>query len=123
MFNSKRRIIDIDGGGITVQQIGMLVIGIIIAIVLIQSLIPLIVAVLVWSLAGWGAGKIVQGHGYDPVTNILYGFGGGLVSYIVLRILGIDLGNIFIVSDVLEGMVGALMIIGARNLLSGRQTA
>ena len=120
---SKGRIMDSHNGSISVTQVGMLVIGIVVAILLIKSVLPLIVAVLVWSLAGWGAGKIVQGHGYDPVTNVLYGFGGGLVSYFLLRLLGIDLGDIFIVSDVLEGMVGALMIIGARNLLGRRQAA
>ena len=120
---SKGRIMDSHNGSISVTQVGMLVIGIVVAILLIKSVLPLIVVVFVWSLAGWGAGKIVQGHGYDPVTNVLYGFGGGLVSYFLLRLLGIDLGDIFIVSDVLEGMVGALMIIGARNLLGRRQAA
>lgn len=120
---TKGRIINSDNGKITIAQMGMLVVGIVLAFLLIQAFIPLIVSVLVWSLAGWGAGKIVQGHGYDPITNIMYGLGGGIVSYFVFRILGIDLGDIFIVSDVLAGMVGALLIIGARNLLSSRQAA
>ena len=118
---TKGRIVNSDNGNITITQIGMLAVGIVVAYILIGPIIDLIGAVIVWSLAGWGAGKIVQGKGYDPITNIIYGFGGGIVSFFVFRLLGIDLGDIPIVSNVLEGMVGALLIIGARNLLNREQ--
>ncbi|MCY3835304.1 MAG: hypothetical protein OXF83_02565 [Anaerolineaceae bacterium] len=119
---TKGRIMNSERGTVSIAQVGMLVVGIVVAFLLLQAVIPLIVAVLIWSLAGWGAGKIVQGHGYDPITNIIYGFGGGIVSFFVFRILGIDLGEIPIVSDVLEGMVGAVLIIGARNWMTRGQT-
>ncbi|MCY3935760.1 MAG: hypothetical protein OXG09_07200 [Chloroflexi bacterium] len=119
---TKGRIMNSERGTVSIAQVGMLVVGIVVAFLLLQAVIPLIVAVLIWSLAGWGAGKIVQGHGYDPITNIIYGFGGGIVSFFVFRILGIDLGEIPIVSDVLEGMVGAVLIIGARNWMNRGQT-
>lgn len=118
---TKGRIVNSDNGNITITQIGMLAVGIVVAYILIGPIIDLIGAVIVWSLAGWGAGKIVQGKGYDPTTNIIYGFGGGIVSFFAFRLLGIDLGDIPIVSNVLEGMVGALLIIGARNLLNREQ--
>lgn len=115
---TKGRIINSENGRITLSQVGVIVVGIVLLILLVQITFPLIVAILIWSLAGWGAGKIVQGKGYDPITNVIYGFGGGIVSFFVFRLLGIDLGDIPIVSNVLEGMVGALLIIGARNLLN-----
>lgn len=118
---TKGRIVNSDNGNITITQIGMLAVGIVVAFILIGPIIDLIGAVIVWSFAGWGAGKIVQGKGYDPITNIIYGFGGGIVSFFVFRLLGIDLGDIPIVSNVLEGMVGALLIIGVRNLLNREQ--
>lgn len=118
---TKGRIINSQNGKITLSQVGVIVVGIVLLILLVQITFPLIVAILIWSLAGWGAGKIVQGKGYDPITNVIYGFGGGIVSFFVFRLLGIDLGDIPIVSNVLEGMVGALLIIGARNLLNREQ--
>lgn len=118
---TKGRIINSENGRITLSQVGVIVVGIVLLILLVQITFPLIVAILIWSLAGWGAGKIVQGKGYDPITNVIYGFGGGIVSFFVFRLLGIDLGDIPIVSNVLEGMVGALLIIGARNLLNREQ--
>ena len=69
---TKGRIINSENGRITLSQVGVIVVGIVLLILLVQITFPLIVAILIWSLAGWGAGKIVQGKGYDPITNVIY---------------------------------------------------
>ena len=52
------------------------------------------------------------------------GIAGGLLSFVVFRILDVGiLINSGLIGDIISGVIGALMIIGARNLLSKRQGA
>ena len=97
------------------MQLLLVIVGLIALYYLIDDIVALVVSIVIWSFSGWAVGQILR-RDYGIVHSALLGFSGGLVSYFVFRILNIDTGNIVIVSDVLAGIVGALLIIGVRAI-------
>ncbi len=122
MTTKRKSIVSDAVGGNWIVQGGLILVGLFAATLLIGSVIPLVISILVWSLAGWAAGKLTR-RDYGFLHSALLGFGGGLVSFFVFRLLGISLGNIYIISDVLAGAVGALLIIGAQELFGWKRVA
>ena len=102
---------------------GMVVIGLLLAILLFKVTLWFVIPLLTWAAAGWGAGQITNQE-FGLGESIQMGIAGGLVSFVVFRIL--DVGILIssgLIGDIISGVIGALMIIGARNLLSKRQGA
>ncbi len=116
------RIMKESGGNLLITA-GMVVVGLILAIILFKVTLWFVIPLLAWAAAGWGAGQITNQE-FGLGESIQMGIAGGLVSFVVFRILDVGiLINSGLIGDIISGVIGALMIIGARNLLSKRQGA
>jgi uncharacterized membrane protein YeaQ/YmgE (transglycosylase-associated protein family) len=69
----------------------------------------LIVALLVWGLIGWAAGKLTSGKGFGTLNNILLGLLGGVIGGFVFQLVGFGAGGL--IGRVLSGVVGAVIVI------------
>jgi len=69
----------------------------------------MLIAIIVGILAGFLAGKIMNGSGYGLFADLLLGLGGGLVGSVVLGILGI--GARGLVGSILIATFGAVLLI------------
>ncbi|MBZ0288293.1 MAG: hypothetical protein K8I30_11820 [Anaerolineae bacterium] len=86
--------------------------------------VGLVIALLVWMLAGMFAGRIVRGRGFGPLADILLGLIGGVVGSFILRLVGLGwIGNIVLVGDVLVGVIGAVIVVYLVRLLGNRSFA
>ena len=82
----------------------------------------LIIPVLIWALVGWLTGKLLRGQGYGALNNILLGVGGGLLGSLLFRLLGLQgIGDIWLVGNVIVGIVGAVVLIYAVRLFSSNK--
>ena len=81
----------------------------------------LVYSLLIGAVAGWLAGKIMKGGGFGLLLNIVLGVIGGLVGGWLFRTLGIsiNLGNA-ILSDILTGLIGAVVVLFVAGLLKKR---
>ncbi len=97
-------------GGIVIAI--LIVIGVVVVLSLVAQLGGLIIAVVAWMLAGMFAGRILRGRGYGPVMDVLLGLAGGLLGSVVLGLLRLGwVGDIWIVGNVVVGIVGALLLV------------
>ena len=81
----------------------------------------MLVAIIVGIIAGFLAGRIMNGGGYGILMDLLLGVGGGLVGSIVLGLLGITGHGL--VGSVLVATFGAVLLIwAARWMRSNRGT-
>ncbi|MBZ0287261.1 MAG: hypothetical protein K8I30_06580 [Anaerolineae bacterium] len=72
----------------------------------------LLVAIVLWMLAGMFAGRFLRGRGYGPVMDVLLGLVGGFVGSFVLRLIGLGwIGDVVLVGNVLVGMIGAIIFV------------
>lgn len=69
----------------------------------------MLLAICVGILAGFLAGKIMNGSGYGIIADLLLGFFGGIVGSFVLGILGI--GATGIIGSILISTFGAILLI------------
>jgi uncharacterized membrane protein YeaQ/YmgE (transglycosylase-associated protein family) len=78
-------------------------------------------SVLIWwiivgLIAGWGAGKIMKGQGYGPLTDIVLGMVGAIVGGWIFNALGIyPAGGI--VASIVVAIVGAIILIWLSRVL------
>jgi uncharacterized membrane protein YeaQ/YmgE (transglycosylase-associated protein family) len=79
----------------------------------------LLVIVVVGVLAGWLAGKIVQGTGFGIVGDLIIGVIGAFIGGWLLPRLGIRLGD-GIVSAIINATIGAVLLLFVLRLLRGR---
>ena len=109
-------------------MIGILVllVAIVAAFIVIKAvsgIIGFIIMVGIWMLTGFVAGKLIRGRGYGPIGNALLGLGGGLIGSLVLRLIGVSFGDIWIVSNVIVGVIGAAILIFGLRLLGNEDFA
>lgn len=86
------------------------------------SLLGAVIAVLTWAVIGWLTGKMVNrdGNGFGWLTNIGLGLAGGIVGSFVLRLLGLNwVDNIWLVGNIIVGVIGALIVVWVARLLTG----
>jgi len=69
----------------------------------------MLMAIIVGILAGFLAGKIMNGSGYGLFADLFLGLGGGLVGSVVLGMLGI--GSRGIIGSILIATFGAVLLI------------
>ena len=82
----------------------------------------LIVPILIWALVGWLTGKLLRGQGYGALNNILLGVGGGLLGSFLFRLLGLQgIGDIWLIGNIIVGIVGAVILIYAVRLFSSNK--
>ena len=70
----------------------------------------IIVILFVGLVAGWLAGKIVQGTGFGIIGDILVAIAGALVASLLFPKLGIHLGT-GLVSEIIYSAVGAIILL------------
>jgi uncharacterized membrane protein YeaQ/YmgE (transglycosylase-associated protein family) len=79
----------------------------------------LLIILVVGLVAGWLAGKIVQGTGFGIVGDLLIGIAGAFVGSWLLPQLGLHLGSGNI-SAVINATIGALLLLLVIRLVRGR---
>ena len=79
----------------------------------------LLVIIVVGVVAGWLAGKIVQGTGFGIIGDLIIGIIGAFIGGWLLPQLGIQLGD-GIVSAIINATIGAVLLLFVLKLLRGR---
>ncbi len=73
-------------------------------------------------LAGWLAGKLVRGHGYGCLGDILLGLLGAFVGIVVLSFVPLPIsGTLAFWGTVLVAFLGALILAAIGRLIGGRR--
>jgi uncharacterized membrane protein YeaQ/YmgE (transglycosylase-associated protein family) len=78
----------------------------------------LLVIIIVGIVAGWLAGRVVEGGGFGLIGDLLVGLVGAFVGDWLLPRLGIHLGA-GIVGLIVNGVIGAVVLLLIVRLLSG----
>src|SRR6202012_4265911 len=78
----------------------------------------IIVILFVGLVAGWLAGKVVQGTGFGIIGDILVGIVGALIAAFLFPKLGIHLGT-GLVSEIIYSAIGAIILLLVVRLLRG----
>jgi uncharacterized membrane protein YeaQ/YmgE (transglycosylase-associated protein family) len=70
----------------------------------------LIVYLIIGGIAGWLAGKIMSGHGYGPVVDIILGVVGGFVAgWLISVLLGVQATGL--VASFVVSLIGACLLV------------
>ena len=72
-------------------------------------------SVIIDGLAGWIAGKIMNGEGYGLIVDILLGIAGGWVGRWLFGILGLHFGGT--IGSIITSVVGAVTLIYVVRLI------
>jgi len=78
-------------------------------------------AILIGVLAGFLAGKIMNGSGYGILMDLLLGFVGGIVGRFVFGLIGI--GATGIIGGILISTAGAMMLIWIVRMMKSSRGA
>jgi uncharacterized membrane protein YeaQ/YmgE (transglycosylase-associated protein family) len=78
----------------------------------------LLVIILVGVIAGWLAGRVMEGGGFGLIGDLLVGLIGAFVGDWLLPRLGIHLGT-GVVAAIVNAFVGAIVFLIILRLLSG----
>ncbi|GAC1503477.1 MAG: GlsB/YeaQ/YmgE family stress response membrane protein [Bradyrhizobium sp.] len=70
----------------------------------------ILVILFVGLVAGWLAGKIVQGTGFGIIGDILVGIAGALVASLLFPKLGIAIGS-GLVREIIYSAIGAVVLL------------
>jgi uncharacterized membrane protein YeaQ/YmgE (transglycosylase-associated protein family) len=76
----------------------------------------LLVILLIGAIAGWLAGKIVQGTGFGLVGDIVVGIIGAFIANWLFPRLGLHLGSGF-VPEIVASTVGAVLLLAVVRLI------
>jgi len=71
--------------------------------------------VIVGLIAGWAAGKIMQGGGYGAAMDIVLGIVGAVVGGWLMSLVGIQAGGL--VGTIIVAIIGAVLLIWITRLL------
>ena len=81
---------------------------------------PMAEGIIVWliigAVAGWLAGKIVEGTGFGLIVDIIVGIVGALIGGWLAGVLGIDIGG-GLISSIIVAVVGAVVLLLALRLI------
>lgn len=92
--------------------LGLAVLGVLALISLVGSVVNILIGVIIWGISGALASRLMGGDGAGLVTNVLLGVIGGVIGGFVLRIFGLGgVGNVFLIGHILVGVVGAVIVI------------
>lgn len=70
----------------------------------------LIIWLIVGGVAGWLAGKILQGGGFGLIGNIVIGICGSVLAGWLLPALGVHIAS-GLVGELIDALIGALIIV------------
>jgi uncharacterized membrane protein YeaQ/YmgE (transglycosylase-associated protein family) len=76
--------------------------------------------IIIGGIAGWVAGKLMTGHGYGPIIDVLLGVVGGVIGGWILGLITHTLGTNrpegFVVQFVVS-LVGASLLVAILHLI------
>ena len=75
----------------------------------------IVLFLLIGILAGWIAGKLIQGGGFGLIGNMVVGVIGAVLGGYVLGAVGIDLGGFF--GQLVTAVLGALILLFGVGLI------
>ena len=76
----------------------------------------LILFLVVGGIAGWLAGRIMSGHGYGPLVDVILGVVGGLLGgWIVSALLGIQTTGL--IASFVISLIGACILVAIVHLV------
>ena len=78
----------------------------------------LLVIIVVGIVAGWLAGKIVQGTGFGIIGDLIIGIAGAFIGTWLLPQLGINAG-VGMIAAIISATVGAMVLLVAVRLVRG----
>jgi len=81
-----------------------------------MSIEAILIILLIGAIAGWLAGKIVQGMGFGLIGNIVVGIVGAFIASWVLPRIGIVIGGGFIAS-IINATIGAVILLVILGLI------
>lgn len=64
---------------------------------------------IIGAIAGWLAGKIMQGAGFGLLMNMVIGVGGALLGGLIFRLLGLSVHNV--IGSLVTATVGAIVLL------------
>ena len=79
----------------------------------------LVVIILVGLVAGWLAGRVMQGSGFGLIGDVIVGLLGALIGDWLLPRLNIHLG-VGIVGLIANAVIGAIVLLFVLRLIGGR---
>ena len=79
-----------------------------------------IVILIVGVIAGWLAGRIMEGHGFGFWTNAGLGILGSLVGSLIFSVLGIL--TVGIIAMIIKATIGAIIVLAIAHWLGRRRT-
>ncbi len=71
---------------------------------------------IIGAVAGWLAGKIVEGAGFGLIVDIVVGIVGAFIGGWLAGVLGINLGG-GLISSIIVAVVGAVILLFALRLI------
>jgi len=82
-------------------------------------------SIIIGGIAGWLAGRIMKGGGFGIFKNIILGIIGGFVGGWLFNKFGLPFfNNLFnngIIGDLIEGVIGAVLILFVADLIKKKQ--
>lgn len=88
----------------------------------INLVFALIIPVIIWAAVGWLTGYFMRGRGYGALYNVLLGVAGGVLGSLIFRLLNLQgIGDIWLVGNVIVGVVGAVALIYGVRLFSANK--
>jgi uncharacterized membrane protein YeaQ/YmgE (transglycosylase-associated protein family) len=76
----------------------------------------IIVWLVIGAVAGWLAGKIVEGTGFGLIVDIIVGIVGAFIGGWLAGVLGIDIGG-GLISSIIVAVVGAVILLVVLRLI------
>ncbi|MCM2562762.1 GlsB/YeaQ/YmgE family stress response membrane protein [Lutimaribacter sp. EGI FJ00015] len=73
----------------------------------VESLLAMLV---IGAIAGWLAGKLMQGGGYGLLGNVAMGIVGAFVAGLILPRIGLEIGGGFL-GAIINATIGAVIVI------------
>ncbi len=75
---------------------------------------------MVGTVAGWLAGKVLKGEGYGPFMDIVMGIGGAVAGGLLMRSAGIA-GYGGTITTTLAAMIGAVVLTLVAGFVNGKR--
>jgi uncharacterized membrane protein YeaQ/YmgE (transglycosylase-associated protein family) len=78
----------------------------------------ILVIVLVGLIAGFAASRVVAGHGYGLIGDIVVGILGALLGFFLAGALGIVMTGLL--AEIIVAFIGAVILLAVLRLVTGR---
>ena len=72
---------------------------------------------IIGALSGWAAGKIMRGHGFGIVVDIIVGIAGAFIGGFALSLIGLT--QYGLIGQIITSIIGAAILLWFIRLFSG----